>query len=228
MAKVIIIGAHPEHNVGGTVATFLQADGWEVDTPTTRDLDVTKPSWVDQYDFRADALVYSAGYCEPDWFWRMPVESIWDQVTVNLTGCLHVVSNYLHAMFTEPANPVLAYKRVVIVGSRAAETPHRGQVPYNAAKAGLRAAVATLAREVHPRGFRVFLVEPGAIDGTDYGARVADGARAMGLEDRAGAVRGTFGRNLDPREVAQLIRQLVAGRLDRLAGAPIPFGGGPQ
>lgn len=50
----------------------------------------------------------------------------------------------------------------------------------------------------------------------------------MGLDDRAGATRGTFGKNLRPAEVAHLIADLVNGRYDRLAGAPIPFGGGPQ
>jgi NAD(P)-dependent dehydrogenase (short-subunit alcohol dehydrogenase family) len=228
MSKAIVIGAHPTHNVGGRTAAVLRRDGWVVDTPGVDVLDVIKPSWVEDYNLRADALVYSAGFCSPEWIWQMPVDSLYDQVTVNLTGCLHVVSRYINLMFTESADPLGGYKRVVIVGSRAAETPHRGQVPYNAAKAGLRAAVATMAREVHQHGFRVFLIEPGAIDGTDYGPRVEAGARSMGLHDRAGATRGTFGHNLHPGEVAHMIAQILTGRYDRLAGAPIPFGGGPQ
>lgn len=227
-ATAIVIGSHPEYNIGGQIAAGLDRRGWKVETPTPAELDVTSALAVEDHDWLADALVYSAGYCEPDWIWNQHHEQIYHQVNVSMTAGLHVVARYAEHMFTEPANPVIGYKRIILMGSRAAETPHRGQVPYNAAKAGLRAAVSTLARELHPHGFRVFLIEPGAVDGTDYGPRVAEGARRMGLEDRAGATRGTFGQNLKPREVADLAVEILSGSFDRLAGAPIPYGGGPQ
>jgi NAD(P)-dependent dehydrogenase (short-subunit alcohol dehydrogenase family) len=229
MATAIVIGAHPSGNIGGETARLLINEGWQVRMPSEDDLDITYVEEVNLYDWNADALVISAGHCEPDWFWRMDPQSVQNQIDINLSGPLRCVQAYLEAMFTVQANPVLTYKRVVIVGSRAAETPHRGQVPYNASKAGLRAAVSTLAREVHSHGFRVFLIEPGAVDGTNYGRRVEEGAERMGLSDRAGAVRGTFGKNLAPLEVARFIVMLLRpGGPDRLAGAPIPFGGGPQ
>lgn len=233
--KAIIIGSHPATNVGGWTRRLLQTTrlgGWDVKAPDIGEFDVRRPGAFGDLNWKADALIYAAGFCEPDWIWEARPRDLRDQIAVNLTGAIEAVhwfvaSNYDEEPWPDHLPPM--YRRIVLVGSAAAETPHRGQVAYNAAKAGLRAVVSTLAREIHDKGFRIFLVEPGAIDGTAYGKRVAEGAQRMGLDDRAGATRGTFGRNLDPEEVADFIASiLLSGAYDRLAGRPIPYSGGPQ
>jgi NAD(P)-dependent dehydrogenase (short-subunit alcohol dehydrogenase family) len=235
--RAIVIGANEAPtNIGGMIAYGIERMSqdaarttWTVDAPDEMDLDATSHTDIKGYDWKADALVYSAGFCEPNWIWESSFTSIQRQVEVNLTGALQVVSRFVRDNLDDTEGRETYRRRIILIGSRAAETPHRGQSPYNAAKAGLRAVVGTLAREIHPHGFRIFLIEPGAVDGTAYGPRVAEGARRMGLDDRAGAVRGTFGRNIDPSEVAQLAAEIVVrGTFDWMAGAPIPYGGGPQ
>lgn len=225
--KAIVIGAWPVTNVGGQIADGLKQDGWEVVRPLVDRLDVTRPKEVEAFDFEADALVYSAGHVWPHWIEHQTGKSIHLQVDVNLTGAIHCLSRFAAA---GPGGVTGRYRRVVIIGSAAAFTPHRGQVAYNAAKAGLRAVVTTAARELHGRGFRVFLIEPGAISGTHYADNAQEGARRMfpGHDVSGLAERGTFGANLVPADIARLAVPILNGQFDRLAGYPIPYSGGPQ
>lgn len=229
--RVIVLGAHPRGNVGDAICSEMEErhEHWNVEDPSQDILDVTRPDLMAAYDWQANALVYCPGLCLPDYLHDQTWAQIKSQIDVTLTGALHASSLFVKANLDEMTDPSIR-KRIVIIGSRAAETPHRCQAPYNAAKAGLRMMVETLSREYHPMGFRFFLVEPGAISGTPYSDRVREAAaRIFGRESSAKmGDRGTFGRNVEPFEVADLVTTIVSGRYDWLAGAPIPFSGGPQ
>lgn len=231
--RVIVLGAHPFGNVGDAICSEIEERHpvWQVDAPTQERLDVQNHLLMQRQDWRGNALVYCPGLCEPDWLHEQSHDQIIDQIDVTLTGALCAASLFLRENMDEMQSAAIQKrKRVVFIGSRAAETPHRCQAPYNAAKAGLRMAVSTLAREYHSEGFRFFLVEPGAISGTPYSERVREaGVRIFGPERTVEMVeRGTFDRNVERGEVADLVVTLLSGRYDWLAGAPIPFSGGPQ
>jgi NAD(P)-dependent dehydrogenase (short-subunit alcohol dehydrogenase family) len=232
--KAIVLGAHPPGNIGAAAAGLLEILGWRVDAPTIEELDVTSFTDVEAYDWNADAIVYCPGLCDPDWIWDQDFKSIQRQIDVTLTGAIATTAEFIRSNLGNVEAIALGrLARVVIIGSAAAETPHRGQVPYNAAKAGLRLAVSTLAREVHRHGFRIFLVEPGAVGDTPYARNAQEGARRMFPESspeffRGLAERGTFGRNLKAQEVGAFVAELLDGRHDWLAGRPIPYSGGPQ
>ena len=235
--RTIVLGAHPRGNVGDAICSELEErqQSWVVSDPTQEELDVTNRQQMVDYDWTANSLVYCPGYCDPDWLHEQTWGDIEAQVGVTLTGALQatrlfISDNFAEMKARETPDQTRLRKRVVIIGSRAAETPHRCQAPYNAAKAGLRMMVSTLAREYHAVGFRFFLIEPGAISGTPYSERVRDAAeRIFGPESAVEmGERGTFGRNIEPGEVADLVATILSGRYDWLAGAPIPFSGGPQ
>lgn len=235
--RTIVLGAHPRGNVGDAICSELEErqQSWVVSDPDQVKLDVQDQEKMEQYDWTANSLVYCPGLCEPEWLHEQTWESVQSQVQITLTGALQATRMFIRDNFAEmkareTPDQTRLRKRVVIVGSRAAETPHRCQAPYNAAKAGLRMMVSTLAREYHPVGFRFFLIEPGAISGTPYSDRVREaGVRIFGPENAVRMVeRGTFGRNIEPGEVADLVATILSGRYDWLAGAPIPFSGGPQ
>lgn len=241
MPKVLVIGTDtpkPEQdNIGKAIARELISDncraamleGWDVDTPSRTSFNVMNLAHMAEMEWgNYHSVVYSAGLCMPNWIWKQKDRHIFDQVDVTLTGALVCLSRFIDKNLDHQQENKFSVRRFVIIGSAAAETPHRGQAPYNAAKAGLRAGVATVAREVHTMGFRVFLLEPGAVSGTPYSDTVALGAKMMGLDSRAGAVRGTFGRNLKTGEVAHMVRAILHGSYDWLAGRPIPYSGGPQ
>lgn len=225
MRKAIVLGAHPASNIGGHIAESLGLDGWDVWTPTMDELNVRSSRDVEKLNRISDALVYAPGYCRPDWIWDQTFKTIQQQIDTTLTGALAAV-----AAFSRANRNRGRISRVLIIGSAAAVTPHRGQVAYNAAKAGLRIAVETLARELHDKGVLIFLLEPGAVSGTPYSEAAQLGARRMfpGQDVTHLAARGTFGRNLTPEDIAPFAARIVSGEFDWLAGHPIPYSGGPQ
>jgi short-subunit dehydrogenase len=142
--RAIVIGANEAPtNIGGMIAYGIERMSqdaarttWTVDAPDEMDLDATSHTDIKGYDWKADALVYSAGFCEPNWIWESSFTSIQRQVEVNLTGALQVVSRFVRDNLDDTEGRETYRRRIILIGSRAAETPHRGQSPYNAAKAG--------------------------------------------------------------------------------------------
>jgi len=83
--------------------------------------------------------------------------ALWDQVhDVNLRGCFFAVQKLL---------PLLGKGSVVLLtGSIGAEAALPGNAIYAAAKAGLRAVMRILAKELLPEGIRVNMVSPGPVE----------------------------------------------------------------
>lgn len=230
----IVFGAYPAHNIGGSTAAALERSGVLVGKPREDELDVTDHEAVGEWDMNADALVYAPGWCHPDWFQNQSMGDIKRQVDVTLTGAMYVMQKFVSDSLG--SGELEGYggfrcgnKNIVVIGSTAAETPHRGQAAYNAAKAGLRPLIATLARELHGVGFRFFLLEPGKVQGTPYQDQMAAASERMGLDPTATAKRGTLGFDCTPQEVGNFASELVLrDELQWMAGRPIPFSGGPQ
>ncbi|WP_265311893.1 SDR family oxidoreductase [Sphingomonas lycopersici] len=81
----------------------------------------------------------------------------WDQVHgINLRGCFFAIQQALRLMDRGGA--------IVVTGSIGADAALAGNVAYASAKAGLRATVRILAKELVGDGIRVNMVSPGPIE----------------------------------------------------------------
>jgi len=100
--------------------------------------------------------------------------------------------------------------RVVLVGSRAVDVPSAGQAAYTAAKAGVHALVATLARELRGTGRTANAVVPGVIDTPANRA-------AMPAADHA--------RWVPPAAIARVVLWLASPEAWPVSGAAVPVAG---
>jgi len=100
--------------------------------------------------------------------------------------------------------------RVVLVGSRTVDVPAAGQAAYTAAKAGVHALVATLARELRGTGRTANAVVPGVID-------TPTNRSAMPAADHA--------RWVPPAAIARVVLWLASPDAWPVSGAAIPVAG---
>ncbi|WP_131736998.1 SDR family NAD(P)-dependent oxidoreductase [Actinomadura roseirufa] len=134
------------------------------------------------------------------------------------------VQRQLHALLA-PVDAVLPEMlergrgSIVAVGAALSRTPAAGFLPLSMAKAGVEAAVKTLAQEVGQHGVRVNGVAPGLIL-----TRVADGLPEPAL--RANAQRAAIRRNGVPEDVAEVIAFLAADSSEYMTGAYLMVDGG--
>ncbi|MEV8550057.1 SDR family oxidoreductase [Streptomyces glaucescens] len=135
-----------------------------------------------------------------------------------------VVTQQLKALFL-PARAVLPAMTergtgsIVAVGAALARRPAPRFLPLAVAKAGVAAAVRTLALEAGPSGVRVNAVEPGLVL-TELAAHIPERQR------RAAAERAAVRRNGTPEDVAELIAFAASPRASYLTGGCLPADGG--
>ncbi|NEA55110.1 SDR family oxidoreductase [Streptomyces sp. SID13666] len=136
----------------------------------------------------------------------------------------HVVTQQLKALFltTHAVLPDMIAQgggSVVAVGAALARRPAPRFLPLSVAKAGVEAAVRTLALEVGPHGVRVNAVEPNLIL-TELAQYIPEEAR------RAAAERSALRRNGTPEDIAEIIAFLASQRASYLTGSCLVADGG--
>ncbi|MFF3905061.1 SDR family NAD(P)-dependent oxidoreductase [Streptomyces sp. NPDC001848] len=136
----------------------------------------------------------------------------------------HVVNRQLKALFLTaravlPGMTERGAGSIVAVGAALARRPAPRFLPLAVAKAGVEAAVRTLALEVGPLGVRVNAVEPGLIL-TELAAHIPEQQR------RAAAERAAVRRNGTPQDVAELIAFAASPRASYLTGSCLLADGG--
>lgn len=100
--------------------------------------------------------------------------------------------------------------RIVLVGSRTVSAPAAGQAAYTAAKAGVHALVATLARELRGSGRTANAIVPGVIDTPANRASMPDADHA---------------RWVPPAAIARVVGWLASPEAWPVSGAAIPVAG---
>ncbi|MBD3729638.1 MAG: SDR family oxidoreductase [Sphingomonadales bacterium] len=215
-AQVRLTGRDPA-TIASAVAAIPGAQGHRADIA---DLDAMAALFatIAEDDGAVDVLFVNAGIggfaplaeITPDY---------WDSVhAINLRGCVFAVQQAVRLMGQGGA--------VVLTGSIGAHTALPGNITYAAAKAGLHAAMKTMARELVGQGIRVNMVSPGPTEtpllhrnpGMD--AAAVDQLRSMMI---AAVPMGRMG---EADEVARAVLFLASQEASFITGANLFVDGG--
>jgi len=144
-------------------------------------------------------------------------EAFWDGIhDVNLRGAFFAMQRALPLMRDGGA--------IVVTGSIGSVAAVPGNAAYAAAKAGLRAVVRIMAKELLPRRIRVNMVSPGPTD-TEIFKRDASAAEIAGMREMmAGVV--PIGRMGTSEEVASAVLFLAAPEAAFINGVDLYVDGG--
>jgi len=144
-------------------------------------------------------------------------EEFWDQVhSVNVRGAFFAIQKALPLMREGGA--------IVVTGSIGAVTAVPGNAVYASAKAGLRAAVRIIAKELLPRRIRVNMVSPGPTD-TEIFKRDAS---AQQIEEIRNMLSGVvpIGRMGTSEEIARAVLFLASEEASFINGVDLYVDGG--
>lgn len=144
-------------------------------------------------------------------------EQFWDGIhDVNLRGAFFAMQRALPLLRNGGA--------IVVTGSIGSVAAVPGNAAYAAAKAGLRAVVRIMAKELLPRRIRVNMVSPGPTD-TEIFKRDASPAEIAGIKDMmAGVV--PLGRMGTSEEVASAVLFLAGSEAAFINGVDLYVDGG--
>jgi 3-oxoacyl-[acyl-carrier protein] reductase len=182
--------------------------------------DVDRDSWIAKYlaDVGApDAVVWCAG--------RYPRRDIREYSTDDLRGVLDLNLTALLALLPPLVSSAIVSRRpmrLVVVGSQAGVTGGL-DVPYAAAKAGLVAAVKSIAREYAKSGVTANVVSPGPVETPmasvmgDERRRFYESAIPLGRYSRADEVAAVIGWLLTdaPEAVTGMVLDVDGGLVRR-------------
>lgn len=183
--------------LGSALAQGLQAPGWEIHAPGSRELDVRDPAAVDRYfqQCRPDLLVCAAGATR-DSLISGTSEADWDELlAVNFEGAAACARAVLPSMVEKGKG------HIVFISSHSAIHPPAGQIAYATAKAALLGLAADLALAHGANHIRVNAVLPGFLE-TRMTAAVSPRRRQEVLEVHA------LGRFNTVMQVSKFIRHL--------------------
>ena len=160
-----------------------------------------------------DVLVNNAGVAHialsrdvDDATWRRLLDT-------NLSGAFYLARAVQGAMIRQ------GFGRIVNIGSMWGKVGASCEVPYSAAKAGLRGLTMSLAKELGPSGITVNCVEPGMID-TEMNA-------ALDAETRAALVAETpLSRIGTPDDVVAAVRFFASDAASFITGQCLGVDGG--
>lgn len=215
------------------LSTAAKADGWSDALVHRRRLDVRDGAdWqraLDQAlaDFgRLDVLMNIAGYLLPGWSWELDGTQIDRHLDINVKGVMHGV-NVVGKYFVGQGRG-----HVINIGSLASLAPVPGLSLYSASKFAVRGFTLAVAQELIPKGVKVTLVMPDAVQtpmldlqiGYEQAAMTFSGPRALTVEDLERAIIDEVLPNAPLELPIPFVRGAVARLATFLPAAAITLG----
>ncbi|MDP2272749.1 MAG: SDR family oxidoreductase [Archangium sp.] len=169
-----------------------RADGWSETQVIRRRLDVRDGAdWQRALDAtvaafgRLDVLMNIAGYLLPGWSWELDATQIDRHLDINVKGLMHGVSVGAKYFVGQGRG------HLINIGSLASLAPVPGLSLYSASKFAVRGFTLAVAQELRPKGVKVSLVMPDAVQtpmldlqvGYEQAAMTFSGPRALTVED---------------------------------------------
>ncbi len=174
------------------LAEAAKQDGWSDAKVLRRKLDVRDPSdWARTLEAtiaaygKLDVLLNIAGYLLPGYSWELDATQIDRHLDINVKGVMHGVS-VIGKHFVSKGKG-----HIINIGSLASLAPVPGLSLYSASKFAVRGFTLAVAQELIPKGVKVSLVMPDAVQTpmldlqVDYeqAAMTFSGPRALTVED---------------------------------------------
>ena len=179
------------------LAAAAEADGWNEGRVHRRRLDVRDGAdWQRALDTaladfgRLDVLLNIAGYLLPGWSWELDATQVDRHLDINVKGVMHgvsVVGKYFVGR---------GQGHVINIGSLASLAPVPGLSLYSASKFAVRGFTLAVAQELIPKGVKVTLVMPDAVQtpmlelqvGYEQAAMTFSGPRPLTVEELERAI----------------------------------------
>lgn len=237
--KAIVVGNDGKSNIGHYITSKLLLDGYEVvSTFLYEDQDSTSyhqklnVAHVNGKFFQqhkdADTLVLCNGSSHMNWIEHQNIAIINNTMNDVLIGSMNATSEFVRATIDSSVP-----KYIVFIGSMAYKSVLNGSSVYCAAKAGLAHFMKCCAWELAPKGYRVFCVHPSNTLGTPMTEETIRGLmRYRGLSREAAEAywNGVVPMDhiLSPGEIAQVVSELVSGRMDYMSGTNVELAGGQR
>jgi NAD(P)-dependent dehydrogenase (short-subunit alcohol dehydrogenase family) len=150
-----------EGDLGKAIAHELKAQGWTVQAPGRKELDVAGAcsvnAWFETHS-AVDLVVHCAGILRDRMLTGMSDEEFAAVLEVNLKGAFRVSQAALKHMAKHRRG------HLIFIGSNSARWGTAGQANYAAAKAGLIGLTHSLAKEYGARNVRVNCILPGLLE----------------------------------------------------------------
>lgn len=230
--SALVVGTDNHGSIGRAVVQALSTGMKNVYAPGKHEFNVLSPAtmtnWLWQKD-DLDTLILCHGYTHLAWFEDQMNDDLRDQVEVNLLGTMFAIKAFVGRTLTERH----IRKTIVCVGSMAHNHVLNASAAYCASKAGVAHLVRCLGHELTPKGYFIYGVHPGNVEGTPMAQATIQGiVEYRHLEHDAAREYWASGllmpRFLRADDVATTIRNLVLHDNGYQSGTNIELSGGQR
>lgn len=223
MPKAIVIGASNPNGIGYAITQHLRRHDYYVLTPSKHEVHVLNDNYgymCRHYDCEALVLSHGATVMSP--FEDTNTLLVSQVIDTNLTGTILTAQSFIRA--TKDSTDSFNRKSIVMIGSLGGERVFTNSSVYCASKAAVAHLGRCMAWELAPKGYDVYVIEPGNVAGTNMAAKVSSSL------DRSERFRehATQGNIMLPDDVGIVVAELVSRQRKWLAGEPIRLSGGAR
>lgn len=207
---------HHRKGIGNEILSFIG------DVRSTKDI---RNSLV---SLSFNTLICCHGTNHLDWIEDQPQDKIEEQVSVNLTGTIQIISEFVRRTIDNGER-----KTIIVIGSMGGKAVLNGSSPYCAAKAGVEHFCRCIAWELAPKGYDVFLINPSNVEGAPMSEATIEGLaryRNMSKEEARkywGAVCPKE-RFMNVNDITAVVDFLLSGKAEYLSGSAIDMKGGQR
>jgi 3-oxoacyl-[acyl-carrier protein] reductase len=216
MKSAFILGGHGD--IGKSIVSYFEEMDFQVTSPGSRELDLTKKDEIAEYfyrnDVKADVLINSAGLNIPKAFEELSYDDILTALQVNFLGFFDIIQRLTPAMKKKKSGYILGISSIYGFISR------KGRLPYSSAKHAHEGMIKTLALELGPHNILINSLSPGFVN-TDMTSRNNDEATIQSFIDNV-----PLGRLASTNDIARVAYFLCSGENRYITGQNIVVDGG--